>query len=113
MQLLEVSGAVRHIYVIRQLMVNDLYSSRNIVVIKSRRMRWTWYLARMERCELYTGFWWGNLKERNHLEDSGVDGRMILIWICIKWDRGMDWIDLDQDRNKWHTCKCGNEPAGP
>jgi hypothetical protein len=23
-------------------------------------------------------FWWGNLRERNHLEDPGVDGRIIL-----------------------------------
>ena len=25
-----------------------------------------------------TGFWWGNLKERDHSEDQGVDGRIIL-----------------------------------
>jgi len=24
---------------------------------------------------VYTGFWWGNLRERDHLEDLGVDGR--------------------------------------
>jgi len=23
---------------------------------------------------VYTGFWWGNLRERHHLEDPGVDG---------------------------------------
>ena len=27
---------------------------------------------------MYTGFWWGNLRERDHLEDPGVDGRVIL-----------------------------------
>jgi hypothetical protein len=27
--------------------------------------------------EVHTGLWWGNLK-RNHLEDLGVDGRIIL-----------------------------------
>jgi len=26
------------------------------------------------RGEAYTGFWWGNLKERDHLEDPGLDG---------------------------------------
>jgi hypothetical protein len=55
------------------------------------------------RGEVYTGFWWGRLKERNHLEDSGVDERIILIWIYRKWVRGMDWIDLAQDRNRWRA----------
>jgi len=30
------------------------------------------------RGEVYTRFWWGNLRERGHLEDPGVDGRIIL-----------------------------------
>ena len=30
--------------------------------------------------------WWGNLRERDHLGDPGVDGRMILSWIFRKWD---------------------------
>ena len=57
----------------------DLYSSPNIVwVIKSRRMRWTGHVASGEKGEVYTGFWWVNLRERDHLEEPGVDGRMIL-----------------------------------
>jgi len=30
------------------------------------------------RGEVYTGFWWGNLRERDHLEDPSVGGRIIL-----------------------------------
>jgi len=37
------------------------------------------------------------------LEDPGVDGRIILRPIFRKWDGGMDWIELAQDRDKWRT----------
>jgi hypothetical protein len=33
------------------------------------------------RTEMYTGFWWGNLKERDHLEEVDVDGGMIFKWL--------------------------------
>ena len=42
---------------------------------------------------MYTGFWWGNLRERDHLQDPGIDGRMILRWVFRKWDVGA-WIEL-------------------
>jgi hypothetical protein len=38
----------------------------------------------MGRGEVHTGFWCGDLKERNHLEDLGVDGRIILTGIFKK-----------------------------
>jgi hypothetical protein len=35
---------------------------------------------------------WGNLRKSNHLEDPGVDGRIILRWLFRKWDvrHGLD-----------------------
>jgi len=41
------------------------------------------------RGEVYTGLWWGNLKERDHLGDAGADGKIILKWIFRKWDVGV------------------------
>jgi len=29
----------------------------------------------------HTGFWWGNLRARDHVEDPGTDGRILLRWI--------------------------------
>ena len=70
--------------------LNDLYCSPNIVqVIKSRTMRWAGHVARMGSREECTGFWWGNLRERDYLGDPGVNGRIILRRIFRKWDVGI------------------------
>jgi hypothetical protein len=50
--------------------------------------------------EVHTGFWEGDLREDDHLGDPSVDGRMILKWIFKKWDGGMDWIELAQNRDR-------------
>jgi len=43
---------------------------------------------------MYTGFWWENLRENDHhVEDPGVDGRVMLRWIFRKWDVGV-WTGL-------------------
>jgi hypothetical protein len=41
--------------------------------------------------------------ERDHLENPGVDGRIILKWTCERLDVGMDWINLAQDRDRWRA----------
>jgi hypothetical protein len=59
----------------------DLYFSPNIIrLIKSRRMRRAGHVARRETEEVYTGFWWGSLRERDHLEDPSFNVRIILGW---------------------------------
>jgi hypothetical protein len=57
--------------------LHSLYSSPNIVrVIKSRRMRWAGHVARMG--EVFTGFWLGGPKVRDHWEDLCIGGRITL-----------------------------------
>ena len=41
------------------------------------------------RGEVNTGFWWGNLMERDHLGDPDVDGRIILRWIFREEEVGV------------------------
>ena len=50
-----------------------------------------------------TEFWWGNLREGDHLEDLVIGGRIILKWVFRKLDDGMDWIDMAQDRDRWQA----------
>jgi hypothetical protein len=85
--------------------LNDLYSSPNIVrVIKSRRMVWAGHAAPMgERRGIYRVLV-GKLRERDHLEDPSLDGR-----INNMMDRqemrceGTGWIELAQDRDRWRA----------
>ena len=45
-----------------------------------------------------------NLRERDHLGDPGIDGRITLRRIFRKWDvGGMDWTELAQDRDRWRA----------
>jgi len=85
--------------------LNDLYSSLIIVrVIKSRRMRWTGHVARMGDERGVYRFLVGKPEGRRPL------GRPRRRWVDnIRMDLQavgcgyMDWIGLDQDRDRWRT----------
>jgi len=52
---------------------------------------------------VHTGFWWGDLIERDHLEYQrwkGDNSKIVLQE--VGWG-GMDWIDLAQDRGRWYA----------
>ena len=44
-----------------------------------------------------TGFYWGNPRERGQWGDPDVDERIILRWICRKWEgveTGWGWLKI-------------------
>ena len=43
--------------------------------------------------EACTGFWWGNLREGDHLRDPGVDGKMDLLEVGV-WT-GSSWLRIE------------------
>ena len=60
--------------------------SPTIVNKSSGIMRWVGHLARVGRKSRHMcgTVWWGSLKERDYMEDLGIDGRIILRLILDK-----------------------------
>jgi hypothetical protein len=52
---------------------------------------------------MHTLFWWGNLKERYHLEDTSVDGRTIFKRLFGEWDWDTDRVNLAPDMDRWRA----------
>jgi len=54
---------------------------------------------------VYVRFWWGNLREMDHLEDVGLRSWKDNIKLDLQEERcgDMDWIDLAQDRDMWRA----------
>jgi hypothetical protein len=97
----EVTGGLRKLHE----ELHNLYSSPSIIrMIKSRRMRWSWHVARMgEKRNAYR-------VSVGKPEGKRPLGRPRRMWVDnIKIDLremgwgGMDWIDLAQDRAQWRA----------
>jgi hypothetical protein len=81
---------------------NDLYCSPNIIqMMKSRKMRWAGLVVRMEERSGVHSVLVGKPEGKNHLEDPGVDGRIILKWIFRMSGWGIGWINLARNRDGW------------
>jgi len=51
----------------------------------------------------YTGFWWGNMKERDHLEKLGTEERITKTDFKEMGWKGVDWIRIPQHGNRWRA----------
>jgi hypothetical protein len=60
---------------------------------------------------VHTGSWWEDLREGNHLEDPGIDGRRILKWILKKCNggHGLYWSSSGEGQVVG-ACEFHNEP---
>jgi hypothetical protein len=62
---------------------------------------------------VHAEFWWGDPRERVHLEDQGVDRSVILKCAFKKWDEeamtGMFWLRFGTGGECF---ECGNKPSG-
>jgi hypothetical protein len=90
----EVTGEWRKLY---NEELHNLYSSPDIIrQVKSRQMRWAGHVARMGEERKVYNFWWESPKEKDHLEDQGVGGKMGSEWILgrLAWGvwTGFDWL---------------------
>jgi hypothetical protein len=70
-------------------------------MIKSRRMRWAWHVARMGEKRNTYRILVGKPEGKRPL-GSPRRGWAILKWSLEGW-HGMDWIDVAQDRDQWRA----------
>jgi hypothetical protein len=79
--------------------LHNLHSSPDIIrEIKSRRMRWAGHMARIGEGRNVYRILVGKQKEKDHLKDQGVDGRMglkLTLWRFVgrAWS-GFIWLRI-------------------
>jgi hypothetical protein len=67
----------------------------------------------LERKEKCTKFWWESSKDRDHLDNQGVGGKMGSEWILEKmvWGCGL-YSTVSGQGPVAFCCDCGYEPSG-
>ena len=94
-------------YIVRSIMI-----SRPLQILGWLYPEWDgrgmWHVWETE--EVHAAFWWGDLRERGHLLDVGVNGRIILKWISRSGIEmyGLDW-SVSGYGNVAPFCESGNE----
>ena len=77
-----------HFNILRSLLFTQHFSGD-----RTKKNEWTVMWHVWGTGEVHTGCWSGDVRERHHLDDLGVDGRLILKFILKKWD-GKAWTGL-------------------
>jgi hypothetical protein len=104
----EVTGIWRKVHTEE---LHNLYSSLNIKVIKSRKMRWVGHVAHLgEIINAYKTLV-GKQEGKRLVGRPKHSRRIKLEWILKNWV-GVDWIYTTQDRDQWQTCEHSNETSG-
>ena len=81
-------------YIKRSFMTFLICTPHFTLVIKLRKIRWDGHVTHYGGArDVHAGLWWGDLRERDHLEGLGLGGRIILKWIFKKWN-GEAWTGL-------------------
>ena len=79
--------------------IKELYCSPNVVWVIKSRIRWEGHVTRMVERKSADK----ETQGRNHVEDLGVDSRIVLKWIFKNQAGRVDWIYLTHGRFKWRA----------